>query len=101
MKVVGFGQYSPGYMAYVDGYPDEDAKKEASGMVIYGGGPMATALAVISRPGAKTRFMGIVSDDGAWLEIIRGLKREGVGVSGLKLAQRASALRISIGKSEP
>jgi len=40
------------YIAYVDGYPEEDAKKEAAGMVIKGGGPVATALAAVSRQGA-------------------------------------------------
>ncbi len=83
-KVAGLGQCSLDFIAFTDGYPEEDTKKEASGMVIEGGGPVATALVSLCRLGVGTVFIGMVSDDWAGKEIKRGLIREGVDTAGLK-----------------
>lgn len=81
--VAGLGQCSLDYIASVDGYPAEDTKAEARSLTIQGGGPVATALVALSRLGARTRFMGLVSDDRAGEEIRRGLDEEGVDTGGL------------------
>lgn len=83
MKVVGLGQCSLDYITLLDGFPQEDAKKEVVDFTVQGGGPVATALVTLSRLGANSAIVGRVSDDPAGDEIRRGLKAEGVGVKGL------------------
>ncbi|MCG6552758.1 MAG: PfkB family carbohydrate kinase [Candidatus Magnetominusculus sp. LBB02] len=79
--VAGFGQCSLDYLTFVDEFPVEDKKCEVSPWVIEGGGPVATALVVLSRLGVKTRFMGVTADDEAGQKIRDGLIREGVDIS--------------------
>ncbi len=83
MKVVGLGQCSLDYITLLDGFPQEDAKKEVVDFTVQGGGPVATALVTLSRLGVNSAIVGRVSDDPAGDEIRRGLKAEGVGVKGL------------------
>ncbi len=84
MKVTGLGQCSLDYLALVKGYPIENAKEEVLDLCVQGGGPVATALVTLSRLGAKTRFVGVVSNDPVGAEIKKGLKAEGVDLAGLK-----------------
>lgn len=85
--VSGLGQCSLDYIASVDGFPEENDKKEALDMTIQGGGPVATALVSLARLGVRTSFQGVVSDDRAGVEIAEGLESEGVDTSGLKVAE--------------
>ncbi len=84
-RVFGLGQCSLDYIAVVRKYPGEDTKEEALGITVQGGGPVATALVALSRLGVKTVFAGRVSDDPAGVEIMKGLKEEGVNVLGVKV----------------
>ena len=84
MKASGLGQCSLDYIAPVNAYPVEDTKVETSGLIVQGGGPVATALVSLSRLGVQTFFMGTVSDDPAGREIRRGLVAASVGVRGLR-----------------
>ncbi len=83
MRVVGLGQCSLDYIAVTDGYPAPDTKFEAAGMLVEGGGPVATALVALSRLKVKTRFAGVIGADRAGAEILRGLKLEGVDTASL------------------
>ncbi|HBG46863.1 MAG TPA: carbohydrate kinase [Deltaproteobacteria bacterium] len=96
MKVVGLGQCSIDYIALVDGYPEEDTKKEVLGFVMQGGGPAATALVALSRLGVKTSIIGRVSDDRAGSLIRSGLKEEGVDVKGLITREGGSSQQAFI-----
>ncbi|WP_420265022.1 PfkB family carbohydrate kinase [Candidatus Magnetominusculus dajiuhuensis] len=79
--VAGLGQCSLDYLTFVDAFPVEDKKCEVSPWVIEGGGPVATALVVLSRLGVKTRFAGVTGDDEVGVRIKNGLISEGVDIS--------------------
>ncbi|MBF0564548.1 MAG: sugar kinase [Nitrospirae bacterium] len=81
MIVAGLGQCSLDHIAFTEEYPGEDSKCEVTPWVVQGGGPVATALVALTRFGFKARFIGIVADDAAGDEIVRGLKDENVDVS--------------------
>lgn len=94
--VTGVGQASLDYIAIVDRYPAEDTKEEAKGLVVAGGGPVATALVGLSRLGAKVFFMGVVAADEAGKAIVKGLEDEGVDVSGVKVRRYGESQRAFI-----
>ncbi len=96
LNVTGIGQASLDYIAIVDGYPAEDTKLEAGGFAVAGGGPVATALAGLSRLGVKAFFTGVVGDDEAGRAIIKGLEDEGVDVSGVKVRRSGESQRAFI-----
>lgn len=96
MKVAGLGQCSLDFIASLPRFPKEDTKMEALGLTVQGGGPVATALVSLSRLGARTYFMGVVSKDSAGGEIIEGLKDEGVDVSRLKVRRAGDSQRAFI-----
>jgi sulfofructose kinase len=83
MTVTGLGQCSLDYLALVDVYPQVDSKKEVLQWQEQCGGPVATALAALSRLGVSCRFCGITGDDPAGERIRRSLVFEGVDVRGL------------------
>lgn len=90
-KISGLGQCSLDYIAYTDGFPEEDAKKEIQQWYIEGGGPVATALVSLSRLGMECSFMGLVSDDRAGRDIRGGLKAEGINTRGLRTKKGGSS----------
>lgn len=96
MKVTGLGQASLDYITIVDGYPAEDTKLEAGGFAVAGGGPVATALAGLSRLKVKASFMGVVGGDDAGRAIIKGLEDEGIDVSGVKVRKDGESQRAFI-----
>ncbi len=96
IKVTGLGQCSLDTIALVDGYPREDTKPEAIDIIVEGGGPVATALVALSRLGARTTFIGRISDDAAGREIKRGLRREGVSTRGLRTKKGGASQRAFI-----
>jgi ribokinase len=81
--VFGLGQCCIDFIAKVDAYPAPDAKCEFEGMVIQGGGPVATALVALSRWGLSCAFAGVCGDDGFGPEIRKSLEEEGVDARGL------------------
>lgn len=94
--VTGIGQASLDYIAVVDGYPAQDTKHEAEGLVVSGGGPVATALVGLARLNVKAFLMGVVGHDEAGKAIIKGLEDEGVDVSGVKVRKDGESQRAFI-----
>lgn len=93
LDVIGVGQCSLDYLGFIDSYPEEDAKKEFTDLLIQGGGPVATALAALTRLGRTTSFVGRVGDDRPGRVIRDGLKDEGVTTDHLQYqAGRTSQL---------
>jgi ribokinase len=76
-------------LAVVDRFPQTDTKKEVLVWEEQGGGPVATALAALSRLGITCRFSGVTGDDREGAAIRQSLIEEGVDVAGL--VKRASA----------
>jgi ribokinase len=83
MLVAGIGQCSLDYLAVVDIFPQVDTKNELLEWHEQGGGPVATALAALSRLGIPCKFYGIIGDDYAGETIEQSLIKEGIDVSGL------------------
>ncbi len=61
--VVGLGQCCIDYLGVVGQYPDINEKSEISDLTVQGGGPVATAMVTLTRLGARTAFVGKISDD--------------------------------------
>lgn len=101
MAVVGIGQCAWDMLAVVDRFPQADTKKEVLVREEQGGGPVATALAALSRLGISCRFYGITGDDKEGAAIRQSLIEEGVDVTGLVRRSGASSQTafIAIDKS--
>jgi len=91
MIVTGIGQCSLDHLALIDTYPAVDTKKEILELHEQGGGPVATALAALSRWGFECRFHGIVGDDDEGKKIQRALIEEGIVISGLVIREKAAS----------
>ncbi len=91
MTVVGIGQCAWDMLAVVDGFPRADTKKEVLSWEEQGGGPVATALAALSRLGVSCRFHGVTGDDREGAAIRQSLIDEGVDVAGLVRRANASS----------
>ncbi len=76
--VVGLGQCCIDYLGVVEQYPEINKKEEISNFTVQGGGPVATAMVTLSRLGAKTAFIGKISDDYFGCLIKEGLISESV-----------------------
>lgn len=72
-EVYGLGQCSLDYIGKIKSYPPADSKCEFTGLVIQGGGPVATALAALSRWGITCALAGVVGDDPFGHQIRAGL----------------------------
>ncbi len=83
MSVVGIGQCAWDMLAIVNRFPQADTKKEVLVWEEQGGGPVATALAALSRLGVPCRFCGVTGDDREGAAIRQSLIGEGVDVTGL------------------
>ena len=86
-KVFGLGQCSLDCIGKIDAYPPPDAKCEFFGMILQGGGPVATALVTLSRWGLSCYFAGLAGDDLFGRLIQESLAEEGVCTDGLILRE--------------
>lgn len=98
--VFGLGQCSLDYIGRIGAYPAPDAKCEISGMVVQGGGPVATALVALARWGLSCRFCGVAGDDAFGREIAASLRAEGVDTGGL-MVRRGEASQFAFIVAEP
>src|SRR5512147_1326763 len=91
MAVVGIGQCAWDVLAVVDRFPQADTKKEVLDWEEQGGGPVATALAALSRLGVSCRFHGVIGDDREGEAIRQSLIEEGIDTAGLAVRFKASS----------
>jgi ribokinase len=70
------------HVSVLERFPDCDTKNEVLESHMQVGGPVPTALVLLSRFGCRTRFVGCWSDDEFGQFIEADLLREGVDVSG-------------------
>lgn len=83
MKVIGLGQCAYDYLFVTDSFPQPDTKKEVLEWTNAGGGPVATALAGLSRLGIECNYHGIIGDDEAGEKIRESLLHENINTEGL------------------
>lgn len=81
IDVFGLGQCALDYLGTIAHYPPADVKCEFSGLVMQGGGPVATALVALSRWGLSCSYCGVVGDDPFGQRITAALIEEGVDTS--------------------
>ncbi|MHC4777167.1 MAG: carbohydrate kinase family protein [Planctomycetota bacterium] len=82
-RVYGLGQCALDHLGRIPEYPPPDVKCEFTGLVVQGGGPVATALVALSRWGISTRFAGVIGSDSFGSDIRKSLETEGVNTDGL------------------
>jgi len=87
--VAGLGQCSLDYLCRIPAYPACDTKCEFNAFAIQGGGPVATALVLLSRWGVRTRFAGVIGTDDFGSRILDGLRRDKVDCSATIVRQKA------------
>ena len=100
VEVIGLGQACVDYLGRVPSYPEEDGKMELLDLHRQCGGPASTALVTLSRLGIPCSFLGSVSDDAFGVEIVQGLKKEGVDFSFLSVLSGYSSQFAFIAVSE-
>ncbi|MHC4600448.1 MAG: carbohydrate kinase family protein [Planctomycetota bacterium] len=81
--VFGLGQCALDHLGRIPAYPPPDVKCEFEGLVVQGGGPVATALVALSRWGISTTFAGVIGDDEFGGKIRSSLEEEGVDTAGV------------------
>lgn len=96
MHIVGIGQCSLDYIAFIDSYPSVNTKKEVIEWHEQGGGPVATALVTLSRLGISCSFLGIVGDDRAGEKIRESIAAEGIDITGLVQRNKAVSQKAFI-----
>jgi sulfofructose kinase len=81
--IFGLGQCSLDYIGTIPTYPPPNVKCEFSNLHIECGGPVATALAALSRWGLPCCFAGVVGDDPFGKIIMDSLHKEGIDTGGV------------------
>jgi len=89
--IFGLGQCSLDYLGRIAGYPTPDVKCEFSGLVIQGGGPVATALVALSRWGLRCTFAGMIGDDAFGRTIETSLREEGIDTANLVVRRNSTS----------
>lgn len=85
IEVLGLGQACLDYLGRLLRVPEEDEKIELMDIHMQCGGPASTALVTLSRLGVRTAFLGSISNDPFGIEILTGLREEGVDSTYLKI----------------
>jgi ribokinase len=83
--VVGLGQCSWDILGHIEEYPAVDRKTDLLEVAEQGGGPVATALATLSRLGCRTQFMGCVGGDHYGRQITESLVVAGIDTGQLQV----------------
>ena len=85
IKVVGLGQACFDCLGRIPCFPDEDTKIELTDLHMQCGGPVASALTVLSGFGIRSSFIGSISDDYFGTEIVKNLRNESIDTTQLKI----------------
>lgn len=85
IEVIGLGQACFDCLGRTPYFPEEDSKIELTDLHIQCGGPVASALTVLSRLGISTSFIGSISDDYFGIEILSSLRNESIDTTFLKI----------------
>lgn len=87
IQVFGLGQCCIDYLGRIESFPPPDSKCEFSGLVVQGGGPVATALVALARWGSSCAIAGVVGDDDFGSLIRQELEQEGIDIEGLRVRE--------------
>ncbi len=91
IEVIGLGQCALDVIGSLADYPAADQKAELTGLLLQGGGPVATALVTLARLGVGTALAGRIGDDDFGGRIRSGLEEEGVDCRWLQVEPGATS----------
>ena len=74
MKIAGIGANVFDTLITLPHFPNEDTKLRAEAIKISGGGPCATGLVAASKLGARSAFIGYLSDDNGGKFLLEDMK---------------------------
>jgi len=97
--VVGVGIASLDMVAVAAAEPQLGIKQPVARWLEMGGGPVATALATMSRLGASAAMAGAVGDDAYGARILEGLRTAGVDPVGMQV--RPGSSHVAFALAEP
>lgn len=95
-EIFGLGQCSLDYIGQIAEYPPPDVKCEMTGLVVQGGGPVATALVALSRWGKDCYFAGEIGADEPGHLIMQSLRDEGIDAGGVVVRDGSSSQQAFI-----
>jgi sulfofructose kinase len=85
--VIGLGVSPLDVVTLVDHFPAQDEVQPALGVVVQGGGPVATAMVTLARLGARVAMLDLLSNDWRGNLIRDEFQWEGVGTEFLELRE--------------
>ncbi len=88
--VAGLGMNSADHLCLVPRYPQFDTKTEICRFEKLPGGQVATAMAFLSRLGAKVKYIGKVGSDDLGQMVLADLRKEGIELSAVSVAEGVS-----------
>jgi sulfofructose kinase len=100
IEVFGIGQCALDYLGIIDSYPSTNSKCEFTGLVIEGGGPVATSLVALQRWGYNCSFSGVVGDDDYGKKILESIQTEDVDISNVKI-RKDTGSQVAFVMAEP
>ena len=102
-RLVFVGAATIDTIALVDRYPQADERVVVDQLARAGGGPAATAAVVAARAGHDVAVIAAVGDDDEADEIVDGLAREGIDVSGItrRRGENSASTLITVAASPP
>ncbi len=89
--ILGVGFSVLDWVVLCDGFPLEDVKIPAKGVMTQGGGPCATALATACKLGATAAFVGVVGQDDAARATLSDFERYGVCTDYIRVQEGAAS----------
>lgn len=94
--VVGLGVSTLDFLQVVDELPGEELVQQASGSLLQGGGPVATAMVALTRLGSTTAMIDRLGDDWRGALIMEEFRREKVATDLLIVSPGATSSMASI-----
>jgi len=93
---LGFGICPLDYISILDPYPGLDEKVNITSFSVQGGGPVPTAMAALSRLGAKVAFAGKAGDDYEGRLICSELEKYDVNTDYMMVDKKSKSLKAFI-----
>jgi sugar/nucleoside kinase (ribokinase family) len=85
IDVIGLGASTMDLITHVAEFPARRETRQALGMAIQGGGPVATAMVTLARLGGRTAMVDSIGDDWAGVRVLDEFQAEGVDTRFLEI----------------
>lgn len=95
-QVIGIGAATRDHLCLVSAFPDQEGVQQAQARLSTGGGPVATALAVISSLGTSSALLDVQGDDATGRDIRSELESFGVDTRFIRIHPGARSPEATI-----